>query len=295
MTTQQLTSTTPLEKQTWNWQGYKIQYTVMGKGTPLVLVHGFGASIGHWRKNIPALAAGGYRVFAIDLLGFGGSDKPALNYTMELWEELLKDFWTSHIQEPTVFIGNSIGALLSLMVLANHPQIAAGGVLINCAGGLSHRPHELNPPLRLVMGAFNRLVRSKLTGRALFNRVRQKNQIRRTLLQVYRNPQAVSDELVDLLYQPSCDPGAFQVFASIITAPPGPTPADLLPKVKQPLLVIWGADDPWTPITGAKIFQELNEKGEAVQVKPVTNAGHCPHDEVPDIVNPLIINWLTEL
>jgi len=84
-------------------------------------------------------------------------------------EELL-DFWTAHIQEP-VFVGNSIGAPLSLMV--DYPQIATGGVLINCAGGLSHRPHELNPPLRLV-GNLNRLVRSKLTGQVLFNRVRQK-------------------------------------------------------------------------------------------------------------------------
>jgi pimeloyl-ACP methyl ester carboxylesterase len=294
VTTQQLTSTTPFEKLTWNWQGYKIQYTVMGKGTPLVLVHGFGASMGHWRKNIPVLAAGGYRVFAIDLLGFGGSDKPALNYTMELWENLLKDFWTAHIQEPTVFVGNSIGALLSLMVLANHPQIAAGGVLINCAGGLSHRPHELNPPLRFVMGAFNKIIRSKLTGRALFNRVRQKPQIRRTLLQVYRNPQAVTDELVELLYQPSCDPGAYQVFASVITAPPGPTPSQLLPKVKHPLLVIWGADDPWTPISGAKIFQQANENGQPVQIAPIPNAGHCPHDEVPEVVNDLILKWLPE-
>ena len=294
MTTQQLTSTTPFEKLTWNWQGYKIQYTVMSKGTPLVLVHGFGASMGHWRKNIPVLAAGGYQVFAIDLLGFGGSDKPALNYTMELWENLLKDFWTAHIQEPTVFVGNSIGALLSLMVLANHPQIAAGGVLINCAGGLSHRPHELNPPLRFVMGAFNKLVRSKLTGRALFNRVRQKPQIRRTLLQVYRNPQAVTDELVDLLYQPSCDPGAYQVFASVITAPPGPTPAQLLPKVKHPLLIIWGADDPWTPISGAKIFQQASENGQPVQISPIPNAGHCPHDEIPEVVNDLILKWLPQ-
>jgi len=39
------------------------------------------AAIGHWRKNIPVLAAGGYQVFALDLLGFGGSDKPALDYT----------------------------------------------------------------------------------------------------------------------------------------------------------------------------------------------------------------------
>lgn len=290
----QLTPTT-IEKLTWNWQGYKIQYTVMGEGCPLVLVHGFGASIGHWRKNIPVLAAAGYRVFAIDLLGFGGSDKPPLNYTMELWQELLKDFSAAHIQEPAIFVGNSIGGLLSLMVLANHPEIAAGGILINCAGGLSHRPHELNPPLRLVMGAFNKLVRSKITGRLVFERIRQKSQIRRSLLQVYRNSDAVTDELVDLLYTPACDPGAQEVFAAILTAPPGPTPAELLPKVKVPLLVIWGEADPWTPINGAKIFQELNQNGQPVEVKLIPNAGHCPHDEVPDVVNPLIINWLVEL
>jgi len=295
VTTQQLTLTTPFEKLTWNWQGYNIQYTVMGTGRPLVLIHGFGASIGHWRKNIPVLAAAGYKVFAIDLLGFGGSGKPNLEYKMELWEQLLQDFWAAHIQEPTVFVGNSIGALLSLMVVANHPEIAAGAILINCAGGLSHRPHELNPPLRLVMSAFNRLVRSKITGRVLFNRIRQKPQIRRTLLQVYRHPEAVTDELVDLLYAPACDPGAQEVFAAILSAPPGPTPAELLPKVKHPLLVIWGADDPWTPITGAKIFQQASENGQPIKIVPIPNAGHCPHDEVPDAVNGLIVDWLSQM
>ena len=295
MVSQQLTTTTSFEKLTWTWKGYKIQYTVMGEGSPLVLVHGFGASIGHWRKNIPFLASGGYRVFAIDLLGFGGSDKPPLNYTMELWSELLKDFQAAHIQAPTVFIGNSIGALLSLMAIALHPETAAGAVLINCAGGLSHRPHELNPPLRVAMSAFNRLVRSRITGKVIFNRVRQKAQIRRTLLQVYRNREAVTDELVDLLYAPSCDPGAQHVFASILSADPGPTPAQLLPKVKHPLFVIWGADDPWTPITGAKIFQQASENGQQIQITPIPKAGHCPHDEVPDIVNPLILEWLGKL
>ncbi|MBW4624674.1 MAG: alpha/beta fold hydrolase [Brasilonema octagenarum HA4186-MV1] len=293
-TTQQQ-STTSFEKLFWTWQGHKIQYTVMGTGRPLVLVHGFGASIGHWRKNIPVLAASGYRVFALDLLGFGGSDKAPLNYTVELWVELLKDFWTAHITEPAVFIGNSIGALLSLTVVAEHPEIAAGGVLINCAGGLSHRSHELNPPLRIAMGAFNRLVRSRITGALVFNRIRQKAQIRRTLYQVYRNREAVTDELVDLLYAPSCDPGAQQVFTSILTAPPGPSPIELLPKVARPLLVIWGADDPWTPITGAKIYEKARDNGKNIQIVPIPGAGHCPHDEVPDVVNQQISDWLLSL
>ena len=255
--------------------------------------------MGHWRKNIPVLAAGGYQVFALDLLGFGGSGKPPLNYTVELWEELLKDFWAAHIQKPAVFVGNSIGGLLGLMVMADHPEIAAGGILLNCAGGLNHRPHELNPPLRIVMSTFNRLITSKQMGPFLFNRIRQKPRIRRTLLQVYRNAEAVTDELVDLLYAPACDPGAQQVFASVLAAPPGPTPAELLPRIQCPLLVLWGANDPWTPIAGARIYQTGGDRPSAktppMQFIPIPNTGHCPHDERPEVVNPLMLEWLAKL
>jgi len=294
VTTQQITTTSTFEKLNWAWQGYKIQYTVMGTGRPLVLIHGFGASIGHWRKNIPVLAAGGYRVFALDLLGFGGSDKPALDYTVELWESLIQDFWTTHIQEPTVFVGNSIGGLLALMMVANHPEMSAGGILINCAGGLNHRPDELNLPLRLVMGTFTKLVSSKIVGPFLFNRIRQKDRLRRTLRQVYKDPEAITDELVEMLYDPSCDTGAQQVFASILTAPPGPSPSELLPKVQHPLLVLWGENDPWTPIKAAEIYRKLGETGQPVQVVGIPKAGHCPHDERPDIVNELILDWLAK-
>jgi pimeloyl-ACP methyl ester carboxylesterase len=293
--TEQISTLSKFEKHFWTWQGHKIQYTVMGTGQPLVLVHGFGASIGHWRKNIPVLADAGYRVFAIDLLGFGGSDKAPISYSVDVWVELLKDFWAENIQEKAVFIGNSIGALISLTVLAEYPEISAGGVLINCAGGLNHRPHELNPPLRIVMSSFNRLVNHPITGSFVFNRIRQKNQIRRTLYQVYRDRTAVTDELVDILYQPSCEPGAQKVFASILTAPPGASPNELLPKVELPLLILWGADDPWTPISGAKIYEDAAANGKNIKVVAIPKAGHCPHDEVPDKVNPEIIGWLTQI
>nr|WP_199313852.1 alpha/beta fold hydrolase [Leptolyngbya sp. FACHB-671] len=280
----------------WTWKGYRIRYTAVGSGRPLILIHGFGAAIGHWRKNIPVLSAAGYRVFALDLLGFGGSEKPPLDYNLELWEELLKDFWTEQVQQPAVFAGNSIGGLLCLMVMAHHPEIAAGGVLLNCAGGLNHRPQELNLPLRVVMGTFTKLVSSDAIGPLLFNRIRQKTRLRQTLLQVYRDRQAVTDELIDLIYQPSCDPGAQKVFASILTAPPGPSPEELLPLVNAPLLVLWGEADPWTPIKGARIYQDLAKQavdaGRSVQFASIPNAGHCPHDECPDKVNQLMLNWL---
>jgi pimeloyl-ACP methyl ester carboxylesterase len=285
-----------LDTQDWQWRGHRIRYAVVGSGQPLVLVHGFGASIGHWKKNQTVLAEAGYQVFALDLLGFGGSDKPPLSYEMELWQALLYDFWQAHIQTPTVFVGNSIGGLLTLMMLAHHPDAACAGVVLNCAGGLSHRPEELLPPLRLVMGAFTRLVSSPVTGPFVFNRVRQKRRIRGSLKQVYGNRTAITDELVEMLYTPACDPGAQKVFATIVTAPPGPRPEELLPQITQPLLVLWGEKDPWTPIKGADLYRRLSDDPEQpVQFHPIPDTGHCPHDERPEVVNPLILNWLTQL
>lgn len=281
------------EKLNWDWRGYDIKYVAVGNGQPIVLIHGFGASIGHWRKNIPVLAAAGYRVYALDLLGFGDSDKPDLNYTLEFWVKLIHDFWLAHIQAPAVFAGNSIGALMALMSLVNYPETASGGVLLNCAGSLNHRPEDLPKPLRLVMGSFSALVSSPFTGPFLFNRVRTKGRIRGSLQQVYGNRQAITPELINILHAPACHPGAQKVFASILSAPPGPRPSELLPQVQQPLLVLWGEKDPWTPIKAASIYQDLAADPEkTVDFQAIPDTGHCPHDERPEIVNQLILDWM---
>ncbi|GAB4216428.1 MAG: alpha/beta fold hydrolase [Synechococcales cyanobacterium] len=289
-----LTAVAPtLPRHTWLWRDHPITYTVQGEGQPLVLVHGFGASIGHWRHNIPVWAAAGYQVWAIDLLGFGDSAKPILDYGIDLWTALLQDFWAAHIQRPVVWIGNSIGALISLTLAAQQPQITRGAVLLNCAGGVSHRPGELNPILRLVMGTFTTAIKTPVLGQFLFDRIRHPQRIRATLKQVYCRQEAITDELVDLLYRPSCDANAAVVFANIVTAPAGIPPESLLPMVKSPLLVLWGEADPWTPMQRGSQWQEL--VSVPYQFIPLAHTGHCPHDERPDQVNPLVIEWLDTL
>ncbi|MEM8505620.1 MAG: alpha/beta fold hydrolase [Cyanobacteria bacterium P01_D01_bin.1] len=281
------------EKLNWDWRGYDIKYVAYGDGPPIVLLHGFGASIGHWRKNIPELAAAGHRVYALDLLGFGDSDKPDISYSLEFWVKLIHDFWKTHIQSPTIFAGNSIGALMALMTLVTYPETARGGVLLNCAGSLNHRPEDLPGGLSFVMGAFAKLVNSRLTGPLLFNQVRTKGRIRGSLKQVYGNRKAITPELIDILHGPACHPGAQRVFASILTAPPGPRPSELLPQVTQPLLVLWGEKDPWTPIQAADIYQEMAADPQAnVTFHAIPETGHCPHDERPEVVNRLILEWM---
>jgi pimeloyl-ACP methyl ester carboxylesterase len=283
-----------LERHLWTWRGYQIVYTTKGVGRPLLLIHGFGASIGHWRNNIDALAAGGYRVYALDLLGFGASTKAPIEYSMELWAELVADFSDAHIGEPAVLVGNSIGGLVTLTTISQRPDLCNGAVLINCAGGLTHRPTDLNWFLQQVMTIFINIVKSPAWGPIIFDRIRSKANIRKSLKQVYFRPEAITEELVEMLYQPSCDPGAQKVFAAIIGAAPGTETRELLQQLNCPLLVIWGERDPWTPVKGIEAFRPLQAQGKPIELFTIPEGGHCPHDEYPEIVNPAILNWLAK-
>jgi pimeloyl-ACP methyl ester carboxylesterase len=289
-----LTAIDQIDRQIWTWRGYDIVYTIKGAGRPVLLIHGFGASIGHWRKNIDDLVAGGYRVYVLDLLGFGASTKAPIEYSMELWAELIADFSDTHIQEAAFLVGNSIGGLIALTTLANRPDLCAGAVLINCAGGLTHRPTDLNWFVRQIMTIFMNIVRSPAFGPLIFNRIRSKANIRKSLKQVYFRSTAITDELVEMLYQPSCDPGAQKVFAAIISASPGTEPRDLLKAIDCPLLVIWGEKDPWTPVKGIEAFRGLQKQGKSVELFTIPDGGHCPHDEYPEVVNPAILDWLAK-
>ena len=87
-------STTPIPGKYWQWRGHNIYYVQAGKSQlqhpPLLLVHGFGASTDHWRKNIAQLRHD-FEVWAIDLLGFGRSAKPKLEYGGDLWRDQIYD------------------------------------------------------------------------------------------------------------------------------------------------------------------------------------------------------------
>ena len=89
------------ESSLWSWENHRIRYVAAGApgDPPLVLIHGFGASCDYYRSNIDVFAAAGYRVFAIDLLGFGGSDKPiTADYSADLWTRQVLDFGFSIVK-----------------------------------------------------------------------------------------------------------------------------------------------------------------------------------------------------
>jgi len=102
----------------WRWKGYLVQYTFVGnEGPAVLLVHGFGAFLEHFRDNIDNIADMGHRVWAITLVGFGKSEKPNVNYSELFWSEFLRDFIIDVVREPVHLVGNSIGGTDSIIKL----------------------------------------------------------------------------------------------------------------------------------------------------------------------------------
>lgn len=284
---------------TWEWRGFELYYQTAGtQGPPVVLIHGFGASSFHWRKNIAVLAQT-HRVYALDLIGFGQSAKPQpgsfqegqhIEYQFETWGEQVVAFCQEVIGAPAFLVGNSIGAIVTLQAGVLAPDWVTGIVLINCSLRLLHERKRGDIPWyrRWSTPLIQKLLTYRALGHLFFTRLAQPKVIRKILLQAYGRMEAVTDELVEMLLQPARDPGAADVFLAFISYSQGPLAEDLLPQIQVPVYIIWGAADPWEPITLGQEFAHFPTVQEFV---PLDGVGHCPQDEAPELVNPLLQKW----
>ncbi|KAL0358446.1 UNVERIFIED_CONTAM: putative aminoacrylate hydrolase RutD [Sesamum angustifolium] len=280
---------------TWKWRGYSIRYQYSGTSGPaLVLIHGFGANSDHWRKNLPVLAQS-HRVYAIDLIGYGYSDKPNPRelqvksfYTFETWASQLNDFCMEIVRDEAFFICNSIGGLVGLQAAVMDPAICKGIILFNISLRMLHikkQPWYGRPLIK----SFQSLLRNTALGKFFFRTVATPESVRNILCQCYYDTSQVTDELVKIILEPGLDPGAADVFLEFICYSEGPLPEELLPQVKCPVLVAWGDKDPWEPIELGKAYAQFDTVEDFV-VLP--NVGHCPQDEAPHLVNPVITSFV---
>ena len=282
---------------TWIWQDFSICYQTQGTtGPAVVLVHGFGASWWHWRKNIPVLAKN-CRVYAIDLIGFGASAKPQpgkkITYTLETWGQQVAGFCREVVGEPAFLVGNSIGCIVAMQAAVSNPDIALGIALLNCSLRLLHDHKRVTLPFSRRYGAplLQRVLSIKPVGDFFFNQLAKPKTVRKILLQAYANAEMVTDELVDILTSPASDPGAGAVFLAFTSYSTGPLPEDLLPLLRCPAIILWGTADPWEPI---KLGRELANFPQVEKFIPLEGVGHCPQDEAPELVNPILLDWILE-
>jgi pimeloyl-ACP methyl ester carboxylesterase len=114
--------------------GQKIHYLSGGQGKPVVLVHGLAGRGEDWFALMPQLISHGYRVYAPDLLGFGRSARPNVDYSIAMQEDVVRQFMDSqHLQQADV-AGWSMGGWISLKFAADHPERVHDLILLDSAG-----------------------------------------------------------------------------------------------------------------------------------------------------------------
>lgn len=281
----------------WVWRGWQIRYTYLraqnptGSKPPLILVHGFGAAIAHWRHNLPILSQT-HTVYALDLLGFGASRKAFTRYSMEVWAQQLYEFWRTVVGSPAILMGNSLGSLVSLTAAASYPEMAQGLVLINLPDTAARA--ELVPrSLQKILSTVESLFAAPWVWRGLFPLLRSPNVIRRWAKIAYPNPSNLDEELVTILSTPPQDEYAHDAFVALIQSALHPRFASpvkrLLPPLEIPILLLWGEQDQMIPPRLARSFVDLNPNLKLVMLP---NLGHCPHDEAPDQFHQAVLPWL---
>ncbi len=292
-----MSKATGLQYRDWYFRGWRSHYGFVrshnGENTkpPILLIHGFGAAIDHWRGNIPELAKN-HTVYAIDLLGFGGSEKPPTRYSIYLWVEQVFQFWRKFVKVPMVIIGNSIGSLVAAIAASHHPEMAAGVVTISLPDIDAFNalvPKALQPIERTV-----KAIVSAVLVKPLFNLVRQPFIIRLVLKGiVYGDLRRVDAQLVEIIAKPARDRQAAEAFLRLnrsLNQPNySPSLTQALEQLQVPLLILWGSGDRLIPPSEGKRLVKYAPNTTLIYLEGL---GHCAHDDHPERVNHEILNWL---
>ncbi|MEL6786894.1 MAG: alpha/beta fold hydrolase [Cyanobacteria bacterium J06607_15] len=285
----------------WVWRGWQTRYSYLRARKrldsdlpPLILIHGFGASIEHWRNNIPTIAQD-RTVYALDLLGFGASRKADTDYSAALWTEQVHDFWQTFIGVRAILVGNSIGSLVCLNATATYPEMVEGLVMLSLPD-VSVREDMLPPLISPVVTAIENLFASPLLIKNLLKFVRRPKIIRKWAGVAYPNQAAVTDELVEILSSPAYDQGSgqtlYRLARSVRKASFAESVRDLLPQITVPMLLVWGLKDKMIPPQQAQAIATLNPLIKLIELEDI---GHCPHDENPAQFNSLLLDWLQSI
>ena len=318
----------------WRWNGQHLtryatwpagdEYDAGGGGggealPALLLVHGFAASVEQWERFVYALrqraGAAMPPVFALDMVGFGHSEKPPLSYTQHLWEAQVADFALEVMGgRPVVLVGNSIGGGISAGVAGNLKPVCRGVVLCNTAGVLEEPDAYVSPaaaaetvggqtrrgalPARYAPPPLVGQNGLELFGAAVIAGLFPA--IPSLLDNIYGDNPANADEaLAFAIEQGAASPGSANVIGSGQKLPPQRPLNEVLGSehgFAGPVLVPQGANDrvsgPARAQERAAVFGRVGAERGGVEVSLIEAAGHCPQDDAPRVVAEKVWGWL---
>jgi pimeloyl-ACP methyl ester carboxylesterase len=248
--------------------GRRICYYDVGSGPVLVLVHGLGGDADEWARCFGPLSAT-HRVVALELLGFGRSDKPPITYRIAGFVEVLERFLQALGIERASLLGHSLGGWIVAAFALQFPRRVDKLVLANSAGidaGAIRPPIDLNVSTRANM--------------------------RQVLEFVFHNKAMVSDDFVELSYSLHLERGDGPTIRSALETILAPDEKldNSLCRLQAPTLLLWGEQDALTPLTMAENFRCLVRSS---RLEVIPECGHIPCLEKPAEFIQAVTNFLS--
>ena len=277
---------TPVKDQYFLWQfaqeqEAKIRYQEFGElqpgKSPILFLHGYGGMIEHWDLNIPEFAHA-HKIYAMDLIGFGKSEKPNVRYSLELFAAQIETFLYLKKLDKVILVGHSMGAASSIYFAHHNPRRVTGLVLANPSGLFGDTMDGIG-------NIFFGLVASPIIGEMLLAAFANPIAVGQSLMPTYFNQSKVDEKLANQFTQPLQDRGAQWSYLS-----PSKRPLDFrLDHIakpcnyKGPAYLVWGVED--TALPPNKIIPEFQELLPQAGAYLVSKASHCVHHDAHEAFN----------
>ena len=273
------------EPDEFRWRGHRIALTRHGEGRPVLLLHGIypGASSFEWRHVAPALAER-HRVVAVDLLGFGRSDRPAARYTPGLFQALLGDLVARVVSEPCAVVASGLTAAQLVALAGRDPRHITSVVLVAPTGVAYMRDPApaASATTRLLLGA-------PIVGNTVYGGLTSPKRMRRHLESIYVDDRMVTPALVQHYVRMARQPGGKHAIAALLSGKLNVDVRAALRRVRQPTLLLWGELARQNSVERAHAFRVIKHD---LEWSLVQDAGDLPHDERPDEFNTAVRSFL---
>ena len=254
-----------------NVNGYTIRYLEYGppEGKTLILLHGLGASAERWSRVIPPLSKY-FHVIIPDIIGFGYSDKPAVEYTMDFFIDFFKVFLDNLRVSKSSIIGSSFGGHVATEFAIRFNRMVEKLVLVSPAGMMKTSTPTLD---RYIMAALYPV----------------HEHVYEAFREMAYDSNAVNEEIVmDFVNRMRLTNAKYAFMSTVLGIRYAPKLNGRLSNIIDPTLLLWGEQDKMIPLQYSREYDEIPKR----QLVVIRNCGHTPYVERPMMFNKIVLKFL---
>ena len=261
--------------------GVRTRYVDIGDAEEtIIFIHGFSSSLFSWRTCLEPISKS-YRVIALDLKGFGFSDKPQSEYTTDEYVDFVIAFMDALKLKKATLCGNSMGGGIAWRTALEHPNRVEKLILVDASGYPSSRS---GLPIIMTLG--------RLPGaEKLFSLFTTRGQIHSSLVSAYFDEGEVTERAVDAYYYPMRTEGATYAVLARMRRHRSETEKwqGRIAELKLPTLIVWGIEDTWIPVEDAEKFHRDIADSKLLLIP---RCGHLPQEEEPEEFTIAVLDFM---